>query len=137
MSRIEKLRERSKVSQEIYDKKVQRAYDAVKEYMDSDFAKLTIANHVGNKEDVSPEFLNKFSQEIVDVVADEVLDPVKAFEDVCKQRNFKPSEIRKIVKSLSSIFNLAVDGDYDAKRRAVAEYLQNTPRLYEDMVNFM
>ena len=133
MSRIEKLRERSRISQELYEKKLQRACDAVSDYMSSDAAKLTIANHMNSEDDLD---MHKFAETVATKVTDVVLDPVADFDDVCRHRQFSDDDIHHIVESFSDIFNLGVGESYEVKKRAVARYLQANPRLYEDMCNF-
>lgn len=131
MSRINKLRERSKLSQEIYDKKVQRAVSAVSAYMNSEASKLTIARHIEDADDVTE--VTKFSQDIATRVADAVLDPVAEFKDICNARGYSEVQVDNIIHNYSRLFGLATNGTKEEKTKAVAEYLQYNKLLYEDL----
>ena len=133
MSRMDNLRNRSKLSQEIYEKKVQRAYSAVKDYMNSETSMLTIARRVADADSGNSADIAKFSQEIAPCVTDAVLDPVQEFRDVCNLRGYTEKEIESIVQNYSRLFQLAVDGTLEEKTKAVAEYLQYNRPLYEDL----
>ena len=133
MSRMDNLRNRSKLSQEIYDKKVQRAYSAVKDYMNSETSMLTIARRVADTDSGDSADIAKFSQEIATCVTDAVLDPVQEFRDVCNLRGYTEKEIESIVQNYSRLFQLAVNGTLEEKTKAVAEYLQYNRPLYEDL----
>ncbi|MBQ2885926.1 MAG: hypothetical protein IJE43_19545 [Alphaproteobacteria bacterium] len=136
MGRLEALRGRSRVSSEVYEQKLQRAQAAVTEYINSDISALTIANHINGNEPMSEDGLKKFTEDIVGVVTEAVLDPIAEFDDTCNARGFTATQVRNIIDAFSDIFNLAKGAEFEDKKRAVAEYLQNNPKLYDDMKDF-
>lgn len=133
MSRISTIRERSKLNEEIYTKRVNRICDAVTEYMQSDTAKLTVAAHLAKDSEAAEEDLNQFTKDISEAIASAVSDPIAEFEDMCRIKGFNDNQIIEIVDAFAKVFMLSGTEDYRTKEYKVAEFLQKNSALYDSM----
>ena len=99
MSRISSLRNRSTFGAELCSKRVERVCSVVQDYLQSDVAKLTIANHFADNEEVMQTDMAKFANELSTVMADTVTDGVMDFEDNCRVRGFREAQDKEGVDS--------------------------------------
>lgn len=126
------MRKRSQITKQIQEQRNARIKSAIDDVVNSSSFQLTAANHVGN--DASEDAISKFANEVVDKVSHKATDPVLEFMDMCKARKMKESRIEKAVDIINTTFGLVPEESvYDDKLRAVAEYIQANPQLYEDI----
>lgn len=137
MADIKKLRERSKIFQEIQDNKIQRFTDKWNEVTSSDSMKLTVMHRLGEEVNVSDDTVEKVADDMLESLVKTFTDPVLEFDDMCRARGYKPSKVRILVSNFARVWKIGVDGDYEATKQAVAAYLQQNPKLYEDFANYL
>lgn len=130
MSRISDIRQRSKLSEEIYTKKINRVRDAVADYIQSDFAKLTIANHFNGTGDITQKDLAGFARELSEAVAGSMPDPVEEFEQVCAESGLGQEQAREVVEAFATILMLDRDTDFGSRKLRVAGFLHDNKEFY-------
>lgn len=132
MSRIANIRERSKLNEELYSKKVSRVREAVTDYMQSDVAKLTIANHFAGNEEVKQSDLDRFADDLSQAAVNAYSDSVADFEDSCHARGWDDAKIAEMVESLSKLLRIPPETDAVTKKMKVAEFMQSHDLLYDE-----
>ncbi len=135
MPSLKELRERSRVSKELQEQKVIRIKDAVTGVVNSSAFALTAANQLGTVKDgsLAQDSVDKFASDVATNIVQQIDNPVNSFMDACRARGMKPSKIRKAVEFMSETFGLEPNAEYDVKLEAVALYLQQNPKMFDDI----
>lgn len=135
MPSLKELRERSRVSKELQEQKVIRIKDAVTGVVNSSAFALTAANQLGTVKDgsLAQDSVDKFASDVATNIVQQIDNPVNSFMDACRARGMKSSKIRKAVEFMSETFGLEPNAEYDVKLEAVALYLQQNPKMFDDI----
>jgi len=132
VSKISDLKDKARQSKELRDQRIARVREVVSDVVNSQEFELTALNHLDDT--TSREVREKFSNNIAVAVAEVTMDPVIQFMDICKARGMKESAIRYSVNTLNSVFGLVPEGaEFAEKRKALAQFLQDNPKYYDDL----
>lgn len=134
MASISDLRNRSKTAKDLQEQRVNRVREAVVEVVNSSAFTLSALN---NLQDADESRVQSFANEVAEKVAVVVTDPKIEFLDACRNRGLVPSQIRRAVKLVNEVYGLTTSEDYEEQLKAVAEYVQTRPHLYDEFAGVL
>lgn len=129
---LDKLRQRSKSSEEILERKLERVRGKVVEVVNSSTFVLTAAEHNTDTE----KNISAFADNVASAVANVICDAKAEFIDICTARGLKKTEIRRAANVINMTFGLTTSTEDDDILEAVAKYMQENPSMYDQIVLF-
>lgn len=137
MAKLTELRQKSQALREaVQRERAERIRESVQNVVQSDSFSLSIVDAGVKLDSDASEVAKQIADQITEEVCSNVLNPVNDFIDTCRARNMTDTRIKKTVKTLNKVFGLTASEDYEEQLEAVALYMSNNVRLYDDIAAF-